>query len=571
MDTNWNLENIYTSVGSDEFKADIESCKALLNELNEWADENLKEYSTDRLEKYIELKNRLMAYDKLELYLNLAISTDTENDELNRALDMLENIKAEESVHEALFSQFIKGAGDYGETSLLKEHGYFIKEQKRKAEHILSPAEENIISKMKINGSKLWEKQWQALTSTLVTDYEGMTLTEIRNMAYSPHKDIRKTAYEYELKAYEKIKAPVAYCLNGIKGEVIKIAEMRRYRSPLDMTLAESRIDEDILRAMLSAIEESLPELREYFFIKSKRLGNKGALPFYDIFAPLGESRKYTVEEARDFVIKSFYGFSKDLGSFAEYAFENRWLDIMPHKGKVGGAYCETIHSMKESRILMNFGGTFDDVITMAHELGHAFHNTRLFHLSELNSFYPMPIAETASTFCETIVINEALKYRDIDKVSVLEADLQGLIQCIVDIYSRFLFEDSVFRKRKKGFISADELCAYMEDAQKKAYGKGLESCHPYMWVCKPHYYDADFNYYNFPYAFGALLSKGLYAMYKEMGRDFIPLYDKFLSVSSTMDLKDVAETAGIDLYDKGFWLKGINMINEEIDVFKKI
>ncbi len=571
MNTAWSLDSIYTSVDSEEFKRDIEKYKTLLDELNKWARENLYRYSNESLEKYIELKNRLMSYDKLELYLNLAISTDTENQELNKALDTLENIKADEAVHEALFSGFIKGMEEYSKTPLLNEHSYFINEQKKKAEHILSSEEEDIISKMKINGSKLWEKQWQSLTSNLVTEHENMTLTQVRNMAYSPDRDERKAAYEAELKAYEKIKTPVAYCLNGIKGEVIKLADMRGYSSPLEMTLAGSRIDMDILNAMLSAIEEGLPKLREYFMIKSEKLGGNGPLPFWDIFAPLGGSGKYTVEEAKDIVIKSFYSFSQDMGRFAESAFENRWLDIMPHKGKIGGAYCETIHSLKESRILMNFGGAFDDVVTMAHELGHAFHNTRLFHLSELNSFYPMPIAETASTFCESIVINQVLKNTDADKVSVLETELQGIIQCVVDIYSRFIFEDSVFKNRKNGFLSADELCGLMERAQKKAYGKGLESLHPYMWICKPHYYDPDFNYYNFPYAFGALLSKGLYAMYNEMGKAFVPLYDKFLSCSSTMDIKDVAKTAGIDIYDKNFWKMGVNMIIDEIDEFGKL
>ena len=269
MNTKWDIEKIYTSVDSEEFRADVESYKALLNELNKWAEENLKEYSTEKLEKYIELKNRLMAYDKIELYLNLAISTDTENEELAKALDVIENIKAEKSLHEALFSQFIRNADKSENTPVIKEHNYFIKEQKRKAEHTLSSAEESIISKMKVNGSGLWEKQWQALTSNLVTDYEDMTLTEIRNLAYSPDKNVRKKAYESELRAYEKIKAPSAYCLNGIKGEVLSVSEMRGYDSPLDMTLTDSRIDRDILNAMFSAIEEGLPKLRKYFLIKS--------------------------------------------------------------------------------------------------------------------------------------------------------------------------------------------------------------------------------------------------------------------------------------------------------------
>ena len=423
----------------------------------------------------------------------------------------------------------------------------------------------------------MWEKQWNQISSTLTADYKGskIPLTEVRNLAYDKSQEVRKAAYEAEMKAYSKIEQPCAFCMNGIKGEVITLAEMRGYKSPLDMTLKESRIDEKILDAMFSAVEEKLDKLRDYFLIKSRALGHDGPLPFYDLFAPVVKSDKvYTVEEARDFVLKCFYGFSRDLGDFAESAFEKRWLDLMPKKGKVGGAYCETIHSMKESRILANFGGAFDDVITIAHELGHAFHNTRLFELSELNSFYPMPIAETASTFCESIVVNEALKSADDnEKINILENDIMGLTQCVVDIYSRFLFEDSVFNKRKEGTLSCEELSALMLEAQKKAYGKGLdENClHKYMWVCKPHYYDGEFNYYNFPYAFGALLSKGLYSLYKKMGEDFLPLYDKVLGASSTMPLADVAEIAGIDIYSREFWLTGLDEIIREIDELKKM
>lgn len=583
MNVNWNLDNIYSSVNSEEFKIDFEKYRELINELNNWCRVNFAniDNAKEKLEKYIEYKNKIMSYDKLMIYANLAQSTDTTNKSIAKAIDMLENAKAETSYQDTAIVDFLKGVDNLeyiiNSSDLLKSHSFYLSEIKEKGAHTLSAKEEAVISKMKNTGSLLWEKQWNQLSSTLTVNYddEEIPLSAARNLAYDKSSGVRKKAYEAEIKAYEKIEQPAAFCINGIKGEVINIAEMRKYNSPLDMTLKESRIDDKILDTMLSAIDEKLENLQEYFLIKAKALGYKGALPFYDLFAPVAESDKsYTVEEARDFVLKCFYGFSKDLGDFASSAFEKCWLDLMPKKGKVGGAYCETIHSMGESRILANFGGAFDDVITIAHEIGHAFHNTRLFHLSELNSFYPMPIAETASTFCESIVVNEALKdAEENEKINILENDIMGLTQCVVDIYSRFLFENSVFNVRKDGTISCEELNNMMIDAQKKAYGKGLDEnyLHKYMWVCKPHYYDADFNYYNFPYAFGALLSKGLYSIYKKTGNEFLPLYDKFLSASSTMPLYKVAEIVGIDLYSREFWLTGLEQIITEIDEFKKM
>ena len=611
MDTKWNLNNIYTSTSSDEFKTDLERLKAIIKDLNTFAKNKLSNFDTpvEKITEYINLKNQLMALDKLIIYLNLASSTDTTNEELTKMTDLVEDVYSDVAYHESMFMHFIKNIDNIEEltnkSELLNKHSYFLKEQRLKANHLLSPQEEMLISKMKSTGSLLWEKQWQQLTSTLTIEYnnssdslsdiskepapnknnislsdmskvpasniKNISLSEVRNMAYDSSPEVRKNAYIAELKAYEKIKVPIAFCLNGIKGEVITLAKKRNYASPLQMTIEESRIDSQILDAMLSAIKEALPRLQNYFLIKSKKLGSNAPLPFYNLFAPIGKKREYTIDEAKAFVIKCFDGFSSELSSFAKQAFDQKWLDIMPAKGKVGGAFCETIHSMKESRILLNFGGGFDDVITMAHELGHAYHNTKLFNLTELNSFYPMPIAETASTFCESIVINEALKNAaKEEREYILETDLQGTLQCIIDIYSRFLFEDSVFNNKENGNLSADNLAQLMTNAQISAYGKGLDNnyLHQYMWICKPHYYDASYNYYNFPYAFGSLLSRGLYSMYKDMGSNFIPLYNKLLAYSSVLDLKDVAKIAGIDLYNKDFWLKGLNNIIEEIDEF---
>ncbi len=580
METKWNLSNIYTSVDSEELKNDVREYERSIKDLNNWCSKNLTEYNNTekKLEEYIIFKNRLMAYEKTGLYVSLALSADTTNTELLKANDIIENILSECAYHETMFVQFIKSIDNIenviGSSPILKEHQFFIREQAALGSHILSPKEEGIISKMKNTGSSLWEKQWEQLSSTLLIDFRGNKepLSAIRNYAYSSDSETRKAAYMAELEGYKAIELPVSFCLNGIKGEVITISDMRGYSSPLEMTLEASHIDKDILNAMFGAVKDSLPKLREYFYKKAGLLGYEKSLPFYDLFAPVGNAElSYTLEQARDYVIKCFYGFSSDMGSFAEYAFENNWLDLLPNKGKVGGAFCETIHSIKESRILTNFGGTFNDVVTIAHELGHAFHNTRLFENTELNSFYPMPIAETASTFCETIVISNALKTaNDNEKLVIIENDLQGLTQCIIDIYSRFLFEDRVFNQRKQGTLSVEELQNIMEKAQLDAYGDGLDKnyLHKDMWVCKPHYYDAEFNYYNFPYAFGALLSKCLYAVYIEKGQEFIELYDKILAASSTNKLSDVAKIAGLDLYSKDFWQKGLNIIIDEIDKF---
>lgn len=583
MNTTWNLDDIYTSLDSLEFEQDFNNYPKEIKKLNTWADNNLNtlENVTKKLEEYIILKNRLCYYEKLALYLNLVLSADTTNTKALKKLNTLEDISTEASHHETLFKAYLKDIDIDSEilkSDVLKEHSYFLRELKNQCKYMLTPKEETLIAKLKTTGSILWQKQWEQLSSTLQVDItidgktEALPLSQIRNYAYSGNAELRKNAYTAELLAYKKIESSAAFSLNAIKGEVITIAKLRGYASPLEQSVLDSRMDMKILDTMWSAIDKKIPELIPYFTKKAELLGHKSSLPFYDLFAPVGNTdMSFTLEQAKDFVIKNFTAFSKSLGDFAKQAFDNDWIDLLPHEGKVGGAFCEAIHPIKQSRVLTNFCGTFNDVVTLAHELGHAYHDTRLYNETPLNAFYPMPIAETASTLCETIVINAALKTATPDEALViLENDIQGATQVVIDIYSRFLFEDRLFKERENGVLSSDELNKIMLDCQKRAYGTGIDFNypHPYMWVCKPHYYDADFNYYNFPYAFGLLLAKGLYSQYEKDGDAFVSLYDNMLSQSGKNDLADVVKIAGFDLHSEEFWLNSLDMIIDEINKF---
>ena len=581
MDTQWRLDNIYPSADSMELKEDIAQLNRLTEELNSWAESELSRQSdaAKNVEEYIKRKNELLHYDKAEIYLNLALSVKTSDENLSSMLDRVGRIKANSAKHEALFARYLKGLDIdelIAEKSALKEFEYFLKQSAIAALHTLSPNEELVAAKLKTNGSSLWEKQWEQLTSGLeiTFEYKGKSynepLSSVRNMAYSKDRGLRLAAFKAELNSYKTVEVPAAFCMNGIKGEVLTLSELRGYSSPLTMTVEQSALTMPALEAMLGAVKEFIPECSRYFEAKAKMLGyNDGQLPFYELFAPVGEDPSYTLEQARDEVIMSFTSFSEEMGSFASNAFEKGWIDLLPKRGKVGGAFCEAVHAVGESRILTNFSGSFNDVVTIAHELGHAYHDSRLYKAAELNSTYPMPIAETASTLCETVLINEVLKDCD-EKTAlvILENDLSGTMQTLSDIYSRFLFEDEVFKRRAEGTLSAETLCSIMSEAQKEAYGCKLSELHPYMWLCKPHYYDADFNYYNFPYTFGMLLSKALYGRYREMGRDFMPMYNHLLELSAVADLKETAKAAGFNIEDKDFWRYALALVSEEIDTF---
>ncbi len=587
MELTWSLSELYTGVDSPEFSKDFDELTTELKKMSEWVQTNLSEPTnpTKKLEEYIMLKNRLSRFDNLFVYTDLAITTDATNEQLTKWIDKLEELSVDYTNQDVLVKQFLNQIKDLpaviSSSPLLLEHEFVLAEMQDESRYMLSEAEELIIAKMEMTGSSLWQKLWEHLTSVLMIDItidgekKTLPLSEIRTLAHAHDADLRKNAYTCELYAYSRIDTACAFSLNGIKGEVLTTSKMRGYESPLQMTLQQSRMDKQTLDAMFAAITDHLPTFEAYFLHKAKLLGAKEGegLPFYNLFAPIGKMEvSYTVDESKKYVVSAFSSFSEKMGAFAAHAFDNQWIDFMPREGKRGGAFCENLHNLKQSRVLTNFSDSFESIVTIAHELGHAYHNSCLHGQTPFNNSCSMPIAETASTFSECILTKHVLQQSTSDTISmqILENDIQGLAQTVVDIYSRFLFEDEVFARRGDGSLSVAELKTIMTDAQKKAYGCGLDpaAMHPYMWCCKPHYYDAGYNYYNFPYAFGSLLSRGLYALYREDKEKFVPLYDQMLTVSGKSNLYDTAKMCGIDIHDKAFWNKSLALVKEDIDTF---
>lgn len=588
MNGKWNLNNIYEGFESDKFKNDIKKLKEFVSGYKEFADKiiNSSDDTTKRLETYINKQKEVtMLISNLFTYTNLILSVDTKNEVALKNYQMMEGLLANVADTNAKITKWIgsiENIDKYIEKSeLLKEHSFNLHEIVDMSKYTLSEKEELIIAKMKTTGSSAFEKLFELETSSLKVDIEldgekkELPLSVVRNLAYDKDANVRKTAYLAELKSYEKIENSVAAALSGIKGEVITVCEARGFESPIDEVLLKSRMSKKTLDAMINAMKKSLPSFEKYFDAKAKLLGHNGKLPFYDMFAPLkGGDKTYDYDEAKDFVLENFNSFSGKLHDFAKRAMDEKWIDVYPREGKVGGAFCAAVHSVGESRVMLNFGGNFTDITTMAHELGHGYHGECLKNESIINADYPMPIAETASTFCETIVKKAAIKSSSKDiAFSILEAELSDCAQIIVDILSRYLFEEELFERRKEASVSAKELKEIMINAQKNSYGNGLDNnyLHPYMWACKPHYYSAELNFYNFPYAFGLLFAKGLYAQYLKKGEEFVDVYDKLLAVTGKNKLADVTKIVGIDIESEEFWNESIKTIEEDIEEFVKL
>ena len=588
MDLYWSLKELYESFSGEAFQGDLTKLDTYIKEMNKLATEMTENHEDEqkKLEAYIALAEKIsLTFEKLGVFSELTVSVNSKDEEGNKYADIIDQKQSDLAEAETKISKWISEIKDINaiidHSTFLQSFRFFLQEIVEHSKHLLSEKEEVLLAKMKNTGSTAWVNYKNLLISNhkVEIEVEGkkeeLPLTVVLNMAYEKNADLRKKAYLAEIDSYKKIEDGIAAALNGIKGEVITVSKMRGYESPLAMTLEDSRMSKATLDAMLSAMKESLPTFRKYLRRKAEMLGYNNGLPFYELYAPVIEKEmKYSYEQGKAFVEKQFRSFDNSLGDYAKKAMEHKWIDVLPKEGKVGGAFCCAVHSIGESRILLNYGDNLGDTITMAHELGHGFHGECLKEESILNTNYPMPLAETASTFCETIVKKAAIKEGSKEEAfAILETEISDSTQVIVDIYSRYLFETNVFKEREDSPLTVKRIKELMVEAQKEAYGDGLdqEYLHPYMWTWKSHYYYADANFYNFPYAFGLLFAKGLYAEYLKRGTSFVEDYKKLLAVTGKLKIEDVTRTINIDVTDAAFWKNSLAIIEEDINEFMKL
>ena len=568
----WTLEDLYPSFESQEFKQDVEAYKALKGKFESLPLEDSIEGITQVVKL---LEESTVLTGRLYNYIHLTLATDTTHETATQVEVQLAGVSADLQATYAKVSKFLGTIQtDITTDPFLAEYRYYFEEAKKDATHLLSDELEEVLAKMSISGGKAWSQLFDFMWSSAQGEYKGevVTLSEIRGKAYDSDAEVRKSAYEAELKMYDAIKEPIAFSLNHIKKEVLTTSQLRGFESPLAHTLEASRMSRETLDALLEAIREYLPNFRKYLRHKAALLGHENGLPFYDLFAPVGNSsRTFTVEESKDYLIENFKTFSADLAEMTEEFFDKHYIDFYPRKGKVGGAFCANLPMIKQSRVLTNFTGSLSDVVTLAHELGHAYHGLHIENHRPLNQDYSMPVAETASTFNENIIMNTAIKEAsDEEKIALIESQLQDTTQIIVDIYSRYLFESAVFENREQSFMFSKDLEEMMLSAQKEAYGDGLDQSylHPYMWACKPHYYSTGLSFYNFPYAFGGLFSKGLYAIYQEQPEGFVEKYQELLRATTVSSVEDTAKVLGVDVSTPEFWKKALAEVADSIEAF---
>ena len=572
---NWNLNDLFKGF-DDTYQKDLDTFAQKLDAYKVLVKNDAHLSDLALLEAYLRFQEDTETLvHNLYAFASLTSATDVTNQEALSYMAKLQKLFSSVTKENVLMTRFIKDLDLNAlakESALVNQYLYVLTLEQKSASHLLSEAEEVLYSKMRQIASSQWQQLQGVLTANLNVQMgdQTITLSEVRNLAYDNSQKVRKQAYEAELKSYEPIADAVAMSLSNIKREVVEMNQLRGYESALEKTLESSHMEKKTLDAMIEAMMSYRTHFANYLKEKAAYLGHENGLPFYDLFAPIGKLNKsYSFEEAQTTVLDAFYGFSSRLGDFAKRAFDNHWIDAFPKKGKRGGAFCSNQPQIKQSRFLLNFTGSLSDVSTLAHELGHGYHGDVISNEAPLNWSYPMPLAETASIFCETIVMNKlyAGLNTDEERLSVLEISLQGDTQVIIDILSRYMFENKLFEHAGMP-ISKDQMKSFMLDAQKQAYQDGLDEnyLHPYMWLNKGHYYSAGLNYYNFPYAFGLLFGKGLYALYEQNPEAFLKNYDNLLALTGKASVEDAAKSMGIDVTDKAFWMTSLEAVKKDID-----
>ena len=580
----WDLSPFFPSVTSRELTAGAEEYAAEIGRLQRRFDEldirdgdplEVDDAVVAAAEEVIEAFNRLLTtMRQVGSFLYGVTSTDADDADAAGALSRYQAGVAPFATLDGRFDAWLSrldlealGA----RSPLAADHAYALERGAVAARHQMSEEQEDLAAELALTGGRAWAKLHGDITSrlTATVEDEALPMSVVRGLATHPDAARREAAYHAELAAWDAVTVPLAAAINAFKGEANALNRRRGWTDSLDPALEVNGVGRDILDAMQSAVVASLPDWRRYLRAKAELLGHPDGLPWWDLVAPVGRPRRFAWPEATAAVRDAFATYSGRLADLVDTAVAESWIDAEPRAGKVGGAYCMSV-TPGVSRVLCNFDGSFDSVQTLAHELGHAYHNANLGERTPMQRNTPMALAETASIFCETIMVQAGLAAVGDDaegRLALLDGDLSGACQVVVDIHSRFLFERAMSAERERGVLSVDRLRELMLESQDASYGDGLDPRwrHRDMWAVKGHYFTA---YYNWPYTFGLLFGIGLYAEFQRDPERFRAGYDDLLSATGLGDAATLAARFGIDVADEAFWAASLAVLQERIEEF---
>ena len=454
-------------------------------------------------------------------------------------------------------------------------------EIRRDGHRLLSEAEENIINTLSLDGLNAWSSHYDTIVGTIVIPFEeNGKVTDLsagqafNKMMGDPDPLVREKLFIAWEKAWQEKTSLLSDTLNHLDGFRLSTYKLHGMNDYLQKPLEYNRLKKETLDVMWATIQKNKQPLVDYLTRKAN-LFDKEKMEWQDQDAPiiLGDLKEktFTFDEAASFIIENFQKFSPKMATFAQSAFEKSWIEAEDRPGKRPGGYCTELPETQESRIFMTYSNSVNEVATLAHELGHAFHSSVMWDLPALNRDYAMNVAETASTFAELIVADATLKAAKTkeEKINLLDTKLQNALAMFMNIHSRFIFENRFYSARQEGLVSEEEITQMMVEAQKEGYHDALATYHPHFWAAKLHFFIDDVPFYNFPYTFGYLFSLGIYAYANKKGTSFEQEYIELLRDTASMTTEELAQKhLGVDLTKPDFWQAGIDMVLEDINSF---
>lgn len=587
----WDMDKIFKG-GSDskELREFIKGIKQTISEARSLISQWSADSSADTIEELTAFLNkRETAFDYLaeaSTFSRGLLSADVNDSKAAKTVNQLSQLSSEMSDVETQFMKKLKSIPDEKWEKLvthdqLKASAFNLNEKREKGKKLLSESEERIIQQLSLDGLEGFNNVYQSLVNSIripfKKDGELTTLSAgqaANKLTGHPDPEVRESLLTNWEMTWEA-KAPLfANTLNHLAGFRLQTYQLRNEPDFLTPALEYNRLQKQTLDTMWDTITENKPKLVD-FLNRKAALMNKEKLNWADVTAPLSlgdyEPKDYSFEEAQEFVIKHFGSFSEDMKELAETAFDGTWVEAEDREGKRPGAYCSNLPKSKQSRVFMTFSGTANNVSTLAHELGHAYHSHVMRDLPHLNRRYAMNVAETASTFCEMVISSATVDAANSaeEKIALLDSKISRAAVMFMNIHSRYLFETRFYEQRQSGLLNEKELSELMEEAQKEAFMDSLETYHPMFWASKLHFHITGVPFYNFPYTFGFLFSLGIYSYAKGQNNTFESDYRKLLRDTASMTTEELAQKhLNVDLTQSDFWQSAIDEILSDVDEY---
>jgi len=583
----WDLTTIYPGVDSAEYLASVDRLTSLIDELEALLTE-AEGLDTDDPQAVTAAFDRLIAVfnDGLGLarhnrwFLQAHVAANSRDTAAQARKSELEALRARRAVAEA---RFLAWLGRIDVESLItaspaaRDHDFLLRQAQTAARHLMDQPREALAAALQVSGGHAWSKLKSTLTTQMMVTIAlpgGETVTkplaETHIYSVDPDREVRRRAYESERDAWHTWREAFAAALNGVKGEHLTIARERGWSSILNESLFQNRMDRATLDAMLGACRRSLPDIRRYLRAKARALGIE-RLAWYDLWVPMpGSTPTWSWQDSIAFVIDQFDICSPDLGALARRAIDERWIDAEPRANKSFGL-CMPLHG-GDSRIPLNHIGTFDDVLVLAHELGHAYHNQCDAVVSPWRpESRPTILAESASTFCEILVARAAVdQSSESDRLAMLDATLRVAQASVAMCLGEFEFERAMIEQRAERELSAEEFSAISRETKRAIYGDALDpdALFDHGWAAFSHLYWIGRPFYNYPYTFGLLFGLGLYTTYQSEPTTFPKKFADLLASTGDADAATLTRRFGIDIQSSEFWESSLDVIRSDIDTF---